>query len=68
MKQMSEEKKPFFAYITTNAPHGPFIAPPKMQNDLPIWVFPKEMPALWDDREHRREHGKTNEEARSPGP
>ena len=20
---------PFFAYITTNAPHGPFIAPPK---------------------------------------
>ena len=26
---MSEEKKPFFAYITTNAPHGPFIAPPK---------------------------------------
>ena len=29
MKQMSEEKKPFFAYISTNAPHGPFIAPPK---------------------------------------
>ena len=27
MKQMSEEKKPFFAYISTNAPHGPFIAP-----------------------------------------
>ena len=22
-------EKPFFAYITTNAPHGPFIAPPK---------------------------------------
>lgn len=22
------EGKPFFAYITTNAPHGPFIAPP----------------------------------------
>jgi arylsulfatase len=22
-------KKPFFAYIATNAPHGPFIAPPK---------------------------------------
>ena len=29
MKQMSEEKKPFFAYISTNAPHGPFIAPPQ---------------------------------------
>ena len=29
MKQMSEKKKPFFAYISTNAPHGPFIAPPQ---------------------------------------
>ena len=25
---MKGESKPFFAYITTNAPHGPFIAPP----------------------------------------
>jgi len=25
----SEAKKPFFAYISTNAPHGPFIAPQK---------------------------------------
>ncbi len=24
-----EGEKPFFAYITTNAPHGPFIAPPE---------------------------------------
>jgi arylsulfatase A-like enzyme len=29
MKQVKENDKPFFAYITTNAPHGPFIAPPK---------------------------------------
>ena len=29
IRQMAEEKKPFFAYITTNAPHGPFIAPPQ---------------------------------------
>ena len=43
---MSEEKRPFFAYITTNAPHGPFIAPPKMQNDLLILVFLKEMRAF----------------------
>jgi len=27
--QVSKKKAPFFAYITTNAPHGPFIAPPK---------------------------------------
>lgn len=27
IKQQAEEKQPFFAYISTNAPHGPFIAP-----------------------------------------
>ena len=29
IKDMNEKGKPFFAYISTNAPHGPFIAPPK---------------------------------------
>lgn len=29
IKQVKDKKEPFFAYITTNAPHGPFIAPPK---------------------------------------
>lgn len=29
IKKMKDKDKPFFAYITTNAPHGPFIAPPK---------------------------------------
>ncbi|MDE0820969.1 MAG: arylsulfatase, partial [Opitutales bacterium] len=28
IKKVKDGKKPFFAYITTNAPHGPFIAPP----------------------------------------
>ncbi|MFT6180806.1 MAG: arylsulfatase A-like enzyme [Paracoccaceae bacterium] len=28
IKEQKEKKEPFFAYITTNAPHGPFIAPP----------------------------------------
>ncbi|MCP4311982.1 MAG: arylsulfatase [Bacteroidetes bacterium] len=27
IEQKSTEDKPFFAYITTNAPHGPFLAP-----------------------------------------
>ncbi|MDB4673343.1 arylsulfatase [Verrucomicrobiales bacterium] len=27
MKEKSDEKKPFFAYIATNAPHSPYIAP-----------------------------------------
>ena len=29
MKQVKDKDAPFFAYITTNAPHGPFIAPPQ---------------------------------------
>ena len=29
MKQQHEAKKPFFAYLSTNAPHGPYIAPEK---------------------------------------
>ncbi|MFT5853711.1 MAG: arylsulfatase A-like enzyme, partial [Verrucomicrobiales bacterium] len=29
MKQVKDKDAPFFAYITTNAPHGPFIAPAK---------------------------------------
>ena len=29
IKEKKDGDKPFFAYITTNAPHGPFIAPPK---------------------------------------
>lgn len=27
IKEKSEAKEPFFAYVSTNAPHGPFIAP-----------------------------------------
>ncbi len=29
IKQVKDGDKPFFAYIPTNAPHGPFVAPPK---------------------------------------
>jgi arylsulfatase len=29
IKEMKAKRKPFFAYISTNAPHGPFIAPPQ---------------------------------------
>lgn len=28
IQQVKDTDSPFFAYITTNAPHGPFIAPP----------------------------------------
>ncbi|MCA8989801.1 MAG: sulfatase-like hydrolase/transferase, partial [Planctomycetaceae bacterium] len=29
IKEQADKEQPFFAYIATNAPHGPFIAPPK---------------------------------------
>ena len=29
IKKAKENDKPFFAYVATNAPHGPFIAPPR---------------------------------------
>ncbi len=29
IKEVKDKDAPFFAYIATNAPHGPFIAPPK---------------------------------------
>jgi arylsulfatase A-like enzyme len=29
IKEQKDRDQPFFAYITTNAPHGPFIAPPE---------------------------------------
>ncbi|MEM7011835.1 MAG: arylsulfatase [Verrucomicrobiota bacterium] len=29
IKDVKDKEAPFFAYITTNAPHGPFIAPPE---------------------------------------
>lgn len=31
IKQVKDKEQPFFAYLSTNAPHGPFIAPPKYQ-------------------------------------
>ncbi len=35
-------EKPFFAYITTNAPHGPFIAPPDSEKRFTDLGFSKE--------------------------
>lgn len=31
IQKVKDSKKPFFAYLSTNAPHGPFIAPPEYQ-------------------------------------
>ena len=40
MKKQKEKKEPFFAYITTNAPHGPFIAPPSNTKRFTDLGFP----------------------------
>ncbi|MCB1229614.1 MAG: arylsulfatase [Verrucomicrobiae bacterium] len=29
IKEQKEKEEPFFVYLATNAPHGPFVAPPK---------------------------------------
>ena len=34
IKEVKKSSKPFFAYITTNAPHGPFSAPPSNTNKV----------------------------------
>ncbi len=31
IQKVKEEQQPFFAYLSTNAPHSPFIAPPEYQ-------------------------------------
>lgn len=41
MKEKSDKKEPFFAYIPTNAPHGPYIAP-------------EEYASLYDAQEKRK--------------
>ncbi len=41
IKTKSKEKKPFFTYITTNAPHGPFIAPESYKKKFLDQGYPK---------------------------
>ena len=41
MKKVKETGKPFFAYIVTNAPHGPFIAPPANEKKFTDLGFSK---------------------------
>ncbi len=47
IKQQSAAKQPFFAYITTNAPHGPFIAPEKNAKRFTDLGFGKEQAGFY---------------------
>ncbi|MDO6436193.1 arylsulfatase [Cyclobacterium sp. 1_MG-2023] len=42
IQQKSSAKEPFFAYITTNAPHGPFIAPEKYKKKFIDQGYPED--------------------------
>ncbi|MBR9778109.1 MAG: sulfatase-like hydrolase/transferase, partial [Cytophagales bacterium] len=42
IKQKSSAEEPFFAYITTNAPHGPFIAPEKYKQKFIDQSYPED--------------------------
>lgn len=41
IKDVKDGDKPFFAYISTNAPHGPFIAPPENEKRFTDLGFEK---------------------------
>jgi arylsulfatase A-like enzyme len=41
IKTKANEEKPFFAYISLNAPHGPFIAPEKYTEKFTKQGYPK---------------------------
>jgi arylsulfatase len=47
MKQKAEGKQPFFAYLATNAPHGPFIAPEKNAKRFTDLGFGKEQAGFY---------------------
>jgi arylsulfatase A-like enzyme len=47
IKAKSEAREPFFAYISTNAPHGPFIAPEKNAKRFTDLGFGKEQAGFY---------------------
>jgi arylsulfatase len=47
IKAKSEAKEPFFAYISTNAPHGPFMAPEKNAKRFTDLGFGKEQAGFY---------------------
>lgn len=47
IKQQKDKEKPFFVYLTTNAPHGPFIAPEKNAKRFTDIGFGKEQAGFY---------------------
>ena len=47
IKQQADARQPFFAYVATNAPHGPFIAPEKNARRFTNLGFGKEQAGFY---------------------
>ena len=69
IKEQKETKEPFFAYITTNAPHGPFIAPPSNTKRFTDLGFTAKTAGFYGMIENIDENmGRPYEKARRVGP
>jgi arylsulfatase len=47
IKQAKQNDEPFFAYLATNAPHGPFVAPPENIQRFTDLGFPKKQAGFY---------------------
>lgn len=47
IKKQKDREQPFFAYITTNAPHGPYLAPEKNKKRFTQLGFPEEQAGFY---------------------
>lgn len=52
IKQVKDEDQPFFAFLSTNAPHSPFIAPPAYQKHFQDLGFGKSAAGFYGMIEH----------------
>ncbi|MDF7799076.1 arylsulfatase [Pontiellaceae bacterium B1224] len=52
IKSVKDSGKPFFAYLSTNAPHAPFKAPPEYQKYFEDFGFPSRSAGFYGMIEH----------------
>lgn len=52
IQSVKDSDQPFFAYLSTNAPHSPFVAPPKYQQYFQDLGFPRHAAGFYGMIEH----------------
>jgi len=52
VKEMKDQEQPFFAMLSTNAPHSPFVAPPKYQEKFEDLGFKDKTAGFYGMVEH----------------